>query len=128
MSTAPPKPMANMYPPATHRPTRDKRRKANRTAADARDRARPAEQATAILRNCRRAMAENGRLLLIEAAIPSGNEPLFHKFMDLNMMVMTGGRERTGAEYRALLTAAGFKQTRIIPTSSELCVIEAVRL
>jgi 23S rRNA (guanosine2251-2'-O)-methyltransferase len=40
--------MANMHPPATHRPTRDKRRKANRTA-DARDRARPAEYATAIL-------------------------------------------------------------------------------
>ena len=41
--------MAIMHPPATRRPTRDKRRKANRTAADARDRARPAEHATAIL-------------------------------------------------------------------------------
>jgi hypothetical protein len=85
------------------------------------------ERATAILMNCRRAMAENGRLLLIEAAIPPGNEPFFHKFMDLNMMVMTGGRERTGAEYSALLAAAGFKPARIVPTSSELSVIEAVR-
>jgi O-methyltransferase domain/Dimerisation domain len=83
------------------------------------------EQATAILMNCRRAMAENGRLLLIEAAIPAGNEPFFHKFMDLNMMVMTGGRERTGAEYRALLTAAGFKLMRIVPAGFELSVIEA---
>jgi hypothetical protein len=85
------------------------------------------ERAAVILMNCRRAMAENSRLLLIEAVIPSGNEPLFHKFMDLNMMVMTGGRERTEAEYRALLSAAGFKLTRIVPTQFEMSVIEAVR-
>ncbi len=85
------------------------------------------ERAAAILRNCRRAMAENGRLLLIEAVIPPGNGPFFHKFMDLNMMVMTGGRERTEAEYRALLSAAGFKLTRIVPTQFELSVIEAMR-
>jgi hypothetical protein len=72
-------------------------------------------------------MAENGRLLLIEAVIPPGNGPFFHKFMDLNMMVMTGGRERSGNKYQALLESAGFKLARIIPTSSELSVIEAVR-
>ena len=67
------------------------------------------ERAATILRNCLRAMAENGRLLLIEAVIPPGNEPFFHKFMDLNMMVMTGGRERTEAEYRALLHVCGLQ-------------------
>jgi hypothetical protein len=72
-------------------------------------------------------MAENGRLLLIETVIPPGNGPFFHKFMDLNMMVMTGGRERTGDEYRTLLKTAGLKTARIIPTSSELSVVEAVR-
>ena len=85
------------------------------------------ERAATILGNCLRAMAENGRLLLIEAVIPPGNSPFFHKFMDLNMMVMTGGRERTADEYGALLKSAGFKLTRIVPTSSELSVIEAVR-
>jgi cyclopropane fatty-acyl-phospholipid synthase-like methyltransferase len=85
------------------------------------------ERAATILRNCLRAMTEHGRLLLIEAVIPPGNGPFFHKFMDLNMMVMTGGRERTGDEYQALLKSAGCKLTRIVPTSSELSVIEAVR-
>ena len=44
--------------------------------------------------------------------------------MDLNMLVMTGGRERSEAEYRVLLEAAGFRLTQIIPTQSEMSVIE----
>ena len=70
-------------------------------------------------------MPGHGKLLLVEAVIPRGNAPSFHKFMDLNMLVMTGGRERTEAEYRALLEAAGFRLTQIIPTQSEMSVIEA---
>jgi hypothetical protein len=46
---------------------------------------------------------------------------------DLNMLVATGGRERTESEYRALLHAAGFEVTRIVPTASGLAVIEAHR-
>jgi hypothetical protein len=46
--------------------------------------------------------------------------------MDLNMMVMTGGRERTAAEYRSLLETAGFRLARIVPTVTEMSVIEAV--
>jgi ubiquinone/menaquinone biosynthesis C-methylase UbiE len=85
------------------------------------------EHASAILINCRRAMAKDGRLLLIEAAIPPGNEPFFHKLMDLNMMVMTGGRERTEPEYRELLSATGFRLTRVVSMEFEVGVIEAVR-
>jgi hypothetical protein len=85
------------------------------------------ERAVTLLKNCHRAMAENGKLLLIEAVIPPGNAPFFHNFLDLTMLVVTGGRERTGAEYRALLAAAGFRLTQIIPTQSEMSVIEAVR-
>jgi ubiquinone/menaquinone biosynthesis C-methylase UbiE len=85
------------------------------------------ERASAILMNCRRAMTEDSRLLLIEAVIPPGNDRFFYKFMDLNMMVMTGGRERTEAEYRELLAAAGFRLTRIVPTEFELVVMETVR-
>jgi hypothetical protein len=85
------------------------------------------DRAIAILKNCHRVMAENSRLLVVEAVIPRGNTPSFHKFMDLNMLMMTGGRERTEAEYRALFGAAGFKLTRIISTPSEMSVIEGVR-
>jgi precorrin-6B methylase 2 len=84
------------------------------------------ERGVALLRNCRHAMAKDGRLLLAEAVIPLDNSPSFHKFMDLTMLVMTGGRERTETEYRALLAAAGFRLTRIVPTPSEMRVIEGV--
>jgi hypothetical protein len=85
------------------------------------------ERAVTILRNCHRAMAEPGKLLLVEAVLPRGNAPFFHKFMDLTMLVMTGGRERTEAEYGSLLKAAGFRLARVVPTASEMSVIEGVR-
>jgi hypothetical protein len=85
------------------------------------------EKSIIILKNCHRAMTENGKLLLVEGVVPSGSEPHFSKFMDLNMLVMTGGRERTESEYRRLLEAAGFELTRIIPTESPMSVIEAER-
>jgi hypothetical protein len=88
------------------------------------------EQSITILKNCRQAMAAGGKLLLVESLILSGNEPSFAKFGDLNMLVMTGGRERTESQYRELLAAAGFELSRIArarPAPSTLCVIEAVR-
>ena len=86
------------------------------------------ERSIAILKNIRRAIAEGGKLLLVEAVLPTGSEPHFGKFIDLNMLVMTGGRERTAEEYRALLEAGGFKLTRVIPTDSPMSIIEAVPL
>lgn len=86
------------------------------------------ERSITILRNCHRAMTENGKLLLVEAVVPRGSEPHFSKFIDLNMLVMTGGRERTENEYRMLLEATGFKLTRIIATESPMSVIEGERL
>ena len=86
------------------------------------------EQAIAILKNCYRAMGEKGILLAIEIVIPPGNKPSTGKFMDLNMLVhFNGGRERTEAEYRELFKAAGFQITKIVPTESEVSVIEAVK-
>jgi O-methyltransferase domain/Dimerisation domain len=85
------------------------------------------DKAVTILRHCRRAMPQQAKLLLIEAVIPPGNTPSFHKFMDLNMLVMTGGRERTEDEYRALLAAADLNLTKIIATRSEMSVLEAAR-
>ena len=82
------------------------------------------DRAAMILRNCRRAMAPEGKVLLIEMIVPSGDEPSFTKLLDLNMLVISGGRERTESEYGALLAAAGFKLTRIVPTMSAMSVIE----
>ncbi len=81
-----------------------------------------------IFKNCQRAMAENGKLLILEMVIPSGNEPHVGKFLDVQMLLTIGGRERTETEYRALLAKAGFKVTKITPTLSQFSVIEAVRV
>jgi O-methyltransferase/methyltransferase family protein len=85
------------------------------------------ERSAAILGNCRRAMTGDGKVLIVEAVLQAGPATSFSKFMDLNMLVMTGGRERTEAEYRALLEAAGLKFSRIIPTQTDMSIIEAVR-
>ena len=85
------------------------------------------EQSVAILKNCHRALPRNGKLILVEAVVPASNEPHFSKFIDLNMLVMTGGREPTEEEFRALYKAAGFHLTRVVPTDSPFSVIEGVR-
>ncbi|MDY6805205.1 MAG: methyltransferase, partial [Cyanobacteriota bacterium] len=74
------------------------------------------ERAIAILRNCRRAMKRQGRVLVIERLIAPGNEPTFSKLLDLEMLVTNGGKERSEAEYGDLLNAAGFQLTKIVPT------------
>jgi hypothetical protein len=79
-----------------------------------------------IVRNCRQAMATHAKLLLIEPVIPAGNAPSFAKLLDLHMLVVTGGRQRTEAEYRTLLGSAGLRLTNVVPTESGESVIEAV--
>jgi SAM-dependent methyltransferase len=85
------------------------------------------ERAIRILSNCHRAMKDGGKLLLIESVVPASNEPSFSKGMDLHMLIMTGGRERTESEYRDLFAAGGFTLTRIIPTESPLSIIEGTK-
>lgn len=84
------------------------------------------ERAAKILQNCHRAMGGRGKLLLIEIVIPPGNGPDFGKWLDIGMLVLTGGLERTADEYRDLLASAGFQMTRIVPTQSPVSVIEAI--
>ena len=80
-----------------------------------------------ILRNCHRAMAEQGKLLVVETVLPPGNEPSLAKFADLTMLVIrVGARERTEAEYGDLLAHASFKLARVIPTAGLHSVLEAV--
>jgi hypothetical protein len=84
------------------------------------------QQAIAILRNCHHAISENGKLLIVEQVIPPGNEPFSGKLIDLHMLVTLGGCERTAAEYQALFEAAGFSLGKIIPTRSNVSIIEGI--
>jgi hypothetical protein len=83
------------------------------------------EPATEILRTCRRPMAEEARLLLIERIVGPPNEDPLTKFGDLNMLVAPAGRERTIEEWEVLLKSAGFRLVEVTPTASGLAVIEA---
>jgi hypothetical protein len=73
------------------------------------------EAALRILRNCRRAIRPDGTLLLVETLLTPSSDPS-RALMDVLMMVLTGGRERTEGEFEALLRDAGFSLTRVIPT------------
>lgn len=85
------------------------------------------ERSVAILRSCADAMSPDSKVLVIEAIVASGNEGPQTKLLDLQMLVMNGGRERTAAEYERLFTSAGLRLTRIIPTTSDANIIEGER-
>jgi hypothetical protein len=82
------------------------------------------ERAIRILRNCRSQMPPDGRVIIVDTVVPEGNEADFSKFFDLNMMVMTGGKERTAKEFDQLLAAAGFRFLRVIPTDTPTSMVE----
>ena len=82
------------------------------------------EQATAILRNCRRSIAEDGRLLMVELVLPTGDEPSYGKLLDLIMLTLVGGRERTEVEWRALMQAGGFELVSVT-SSAATSLLEA---
>ena len=85
------------------------------------------EECHAILSNIRKVIAPSGKVLIVETVLGgTGPDAPFKNFLDLNMLVMTGGRERTEAGYRALLERAGFKLNRVIPTQSPVSIVEAV--
>lgn len=80
-----------------------------------------------ILGNIRAAMKPEARMLLIEMVLPPGDAPHPGKMLDMMMLVGPGGQERTAAEYGGLLGKAGLRMTRVVPTASEVSVVEAVR-
>ena len=88
-------------------------------------------RAIAVLANCRRAMGTQGRLLVVEPVLPERiaepTTPAVREdmLMDLNMLVRTGGRERTEAEYRGFLAAAGLRLERVLPTGAAVALLEA---
>jgi hypothetical protein len=77
-----------------------------------------------ILDNLRNAMRAGARLLAVEYVLPEGDGQTFAKLLDLDMMVLLGGRERTEAEYRRLFATHGFRLTRVVPTAEVVSVIE----
>lgn len=81
-------------------------------------------QCVQILRNCRRAMAPGGRILIAEAVIPPGDDDHPGKLMDMLMMALLPGRERTVGEYAELLQAAGLQMVKVTPTEGPLSIIE----
>lgn len=86
----------------------------------------PDEECVRILRTCREAMPAHGRLLVINAMIPAGNDPHPGKTIDVLMMTVLNGKGRTRAEYAALLARAGFSVVRVLDPSPHASVIEAV--
>ena len=84
------------------------------------------EQSIQILKNCHKAMGGSGKLLVIERVIQPGNDPSPAKLIDISMLVLTGGRERTEQEYRSLLEAAGFRLEDIHSFDGVTHIIEAI--
>lgn len=79
-----------------------------------------------ILRHCRSVIPATGRLLVIDMVVPPGDEPHPSKLLDLEMMAIASGQERTEDEFRRLFAGAGFQLTRIVSTKSPVCVVEGV--
>lgn len=78
-----------------------------------------------ILRNIRKVIPADGRVLIIEAVVPEGNEPSMSKLFDMFMMIFPDGKERTEAEYRKMLAEAGFTLHSVTPTDSAVSVVDA---
>lgn len=85
------------------------------------------ELSNKILKNIARSMSTHATLLIVEMVVPEGNEPHFSKLMDLGMLVLPGGVERTREEFHTLLASAGLRLDHIIPTQTSLSIIEAVK-
>jgi hypothetical protein len=85
------------------------------------------ERCVRILSNCCAVMSEKGRVLVVESVIVTGNDPDRGKLIDIQMLVVSGGRERTREEFAALYRKAGLKLTRVLPTKCPLSIVEGVR-
>jgi hypothetical protein len=84
------------------------------------------DQCLTILGHCRKAIKPDGRLLIVETVLPTGDTPHQGKVQDMVMLVIPGGQERTEAEYVSLLSKAGFRLNRVVPTASVVSVVEAL--
>lgn len=88
----------------------------------------PDDDAVTILGNVRKVAAPGTNVLLVEFVIPGHDREFAGKWADLEMLLVAGARERTAPEYAQLLSRAGFRMTRVMPTASPLSVIEAIAI
>lgn len=84
------------------------------------------DECVAILGVCRKAIKTTGRILIVETVMPAGDTPDPIKLLDIAMLVMPGGQERTQEEYGTLLSRAGFRLARVVPTPSPVSVVEGI--
>ncbi len=84
------------------------------------------EEAVAILKAIRRAAPSHARLLVIEQMVPDDPGPHWSKMVDIHMLTLIGGRQRTQQEYAALFERAGFCFEREIDTGADISILEAV--
>jgi SAM-dependent methyltransferase len=84
------------------------------------------DQCLTVLGHCRSVIKPGGRLLIVETVLPTGDTPHQGKVQDMVMLVVPGGQERTEAEYTSLLSKAGFRLSRVVPTESVVSVVEAL--
>ena len=84
------------------------------------------DQCLTILGHCRNVIKSDGRLLIVETVLPTGDTPHQGKVQDMVMLVIPGGQERTEVEYASLLSKAGFRLSRVVPTESVVSVVEAL--
>jgi hypothetical protein len=84
------------------------------------------QDALKILKAVRQAAPKHARLLIIEALVSETPGPHFGKTLDIIMLAVTGGRERTTSEYSALLRAAGFELEKVHATHSQYSIVESV--
>jgi SAM-dependent methyltransferase len=86
----------------------------------------PDAAAVTILRACRRALGPDGRVLVVERVLDRGPRSAEAALFDVNMLVVTGGRERSESGYRQLADAAGLRVSDVVPTATALQVVELV--
>lgn len=87
----------------------------------------PDDSCEKIMKNCFDALEPHSKILIVEMIIPPGNEPSIAKLLDMEMLVITGGRERTESEFKNLLLKTGFDFSRVIHTKEEISIIEGIR-
>ena len=85
----------------------------------------PDEESVAIFKAIRKAAKPGATLLVIEQLVPEGNEPHWAKMLDIHMLTLLGGKQRTEEEYGELLRRAGFEFQRVHPTRSDVSILEA---
>jgi len=83
------------------------------------------EESTRILKNLRRSATEHSKLLLVEAVIRDDSKPNFVKILDIHMMTLITGRQRTYQEFEKLMAGAGFRLEREIDAGGEFSIVEA---